>query len=703
MCGNYLKTIILCLLLLFLYRSAEVCRATEKSAAPAPGGEQPAEYLDDVVVTATRTANRVMETASNIAVIKAADLEKMDAKNLGDALKKIPGVFYSNASGLEPKISLRGTHIGMSGGALVLLNGIPVNMGKFGYTDFEALPIENIERVEIVKGPMSALYGGDSARGVISITTKRGDRPLQGNLSLAGGTHNDQRYSALAYGARGAFDYNLNLKKREQNGYRDHTTIDNYYANGELGWFLSEATRLSFYFNLADKERKLAKKLTEAQRDRNPRFAPDYSNTDNTDVITGLGLAIGKELYELKTTLYYKNRDKEYENYKLATRIPYREDLDEDICGIRSLFSWKQPLCGRANTLSLGFDCDYDRSDLKTVKAVKKVPGAPYVKPDPKKSGTFSRTEFGLFLQDELSLRDNLTLTFGLRYDYFAFDNDADYDFSQGGKYDYDNKPDFDEWNPRLSLNYLPLDDLGFYASYSKAYRAPNIYDYYASGSYSARNAYTLEPETFTQYEIGVRYRPAAWFNAELCYFHLVIDDMLDTAYDENGTYMGKQNISEATIEGVELTLAGEPCERFSYRIGYSWMDSEYSDDLLYKVGRKKVVNVKGNSLTKVPDHKLNIDLDFELLQREAFRLLWHVNYYYQDKFEMDKANSDQYKDYNLVNSKLRLLHDDFEVFVAVNNIFDEDYDGYAYRSYGKNYYYPAAGTTYAAGLMYKF
>ncbi|NPA24211.1 MAG: TonB-dependent receptor [Deltaproteobacteria bacterium] len=698
MCGNYLRlTIAGLLLLLFCLPAA----AVEPGGTPVVGDR--AQLMDEVVVTATRTENKVMETASNIAVIKASDLEKMDAKNLADALKKVPGVYYTNASGLEPKISLRGTHIGMSGGALVLLNGIPVNMGKFGYTDFEALPIENIDRVEIVKGPMSALYGGDSARGVINIITKRGSRPLEGNVSAAGGTHNDQRYSALVYGAKGDLDYNLNLKKREQDGYRDRTSIDNYYANGEIGWFVSDATRLSFYFNLVDKERELAKKLTEAQRDENPRQAPDYSESDNNDIITGLNLDVSKELYDIKTTLYYKNRDKDYENYKLATRTPYKEELDEDVYGIRSIFSWKQPVFGRGNTLSVGFDCDYDSIDLDTVRAQKKEPGAPYTRPDPKKSGDFSRTEIGFFIQDELRLLDNLTLTLGLRYDYFEFDNDADYDFSQGGRYDYDEKPDFDEWNPRLSLNYMPLDNLSLYAGYSKAYRAPNLYDYYASGSYSAKNAYTLKPETFTQYEVGTRYGLARWLNVELCYFHLVIDDMLDTAYDESGTYMGKQNISEVTIEGVELTLAGEPCDWFTYRVGYSWMDSEYSDDLLYKVGRRKVVNVKGNSLTKVPDNKVNVDLDFKLLEKTAYRLFWHVNYYYQDEYEMDKANTDRYQDYSLVNSKLRLVHDSFEAFVAVDNIFDEDYDGYAYRSYGKNYYYPAAGTTYAVGLKYVF
>ncbi len=672
-----------------------------KAAAAEPVA--PAHFLDELVVTATRTENKVMETSSNIAVITAADLQNMDARNLADALKKIPGIFFTNASGLEPKISLRGTHIGMSGGALVLLNGIPVNMGKFGYTDFESLPIDNIERVEIVKGPMSALYGGDSARGVINITTKRSSKPITGNLSIAGGSHDDQRYSALAYGAWKKFDYNLNLKKRKQDGYRDDTSIDNNYVNGELGCFINDDIRISTYFNLTDKDRKLAKKLTEAHRDENPRQAPDYSDTENTDIITGFNLDINKDLYDLQTTLYYKNRDKDYENYLKASKNPYYENLDEDIYGVRSIFSLKAPVAGRRNILSLGFDYDYDDSDLKTIRAESKTPGAPYTRPDPKKTGNFSRQELGLFIQDEFSLLENLTLTVGLRWDYFAFDNDADYDFSQGGKYDYDDSPDFDQWNPRISINYRPLQQFCLYAAYSRAYRAPNIYDYYASGSYSARNAYTLEPETFTQYEAGIRYEFGSWLNVDVCCFHNVIEDMLDTAYDENGTYMGKQNISEVTIQGLELTLAGDPCDWFSYQVGYCYMDTEYSDDLLYKVSRRQVVNVKGNSLSKVPDNTFNVDLDFKLLQTEKIVLLWHANLYYQDEYEMDKANSDQYQDYTLCNTKLRLVHDSFEVFVAVDNLFDKDYDGYAYRSYGKNYYYPAAGTTYAVGAMYKF
>ncbi len=110
-----------------------------------------------------------------------------------------------------------------------------------------------------------------------------------------------------------------------------------------------------------------------------------------------------------------------------------------------------------------------------------------------------------------------------------------------------------------------------------------------------------------------------------------------------------------------------------------------------------------GNRLTKVPCNKVNIDADFRVLEQGNYKLLWHVNLYYQDEFEMDKANTAQYKDYTLFNTKLRLVHKFFEAFMAVNNVFDVDYDGYAYRSYGKNYYYSAAGTTVAVGAMFKF
>ncbi len=659
--------------------------------------------MEEIVVTATRTKTSVMDTPSNISVITSADLKAMDAKNVAEALRKLPGIYYTNASGLEPKISLRGTHIGMSGGALVLVNGIPVNMGKFGYADFEAIPIDNINRVEVVKGPMSALYGGNSARGVINIVTKRGGGPINGKISIIRGSYNDQRYSALVYGSKGKFDYNLNLKKRKQDGYRHKTSLNNDYLNGELGFWFSEDIRLGAYLNVANKNRKLAKKLTEAQRHENRRQAPDYSDTNNTDIITGLNLDCKKEFFNLAATFYYKNRDKEYKNYLMATSTPYREKLDEDIYGVRNIFTLKYPLLTLKNRLSVGFNYDYDDVELLTVKASSKTPGASFNKPDPKKSGDFSRKELGLFIQEELWPLNNLTVTAGLRYDYFRFNNNADYDFSKGGKYDYDDNPSYDNLNPRIGINYRPLDNLSFFVNYSRAYRPPTIYDYYASGSYSAKNAYTLKPEKFTQYESGIRCFLSHWIMINASVYQIKIEDMLDSAYDEKGRYMGKQNIGEVTIKGFELSLSGTPFDWMHYKIGYAYTDAQYSDDIFAKQNRSTVVNIKHKRLTKIPYNRFNIDLDTRIWRGGGYKLVWYINLQTQDRYPMDKANTGYYHGYTLVNTKLRLEHKKFEAFVSVDNLFDEAYDGYAYRSYGKDYYYPAAGVTIAGGLAYKF
>ncbi len=654
--------------------------------------------MDDVVVTATQTENSVLKTASNIAVITADEIKKSDAENVAEVLKKLPGIFYTNASGLEPKISLRATHIGMSPGALVLLNGIPVNVGKFGYTDYESIPIENIERIEVVKGPMSSLYGGNSARGVINIITKRAKKDFGGEISMIAGSSHDQRYSALVYGNTGEWDYNLNVKKRSEDGYRDETWLDNYYVNGEVGYWLSDDFRIGTYASFTDKERSLAKKLKKSQRDADPTQAVDYSLTDNQDVIIGVNADLKKEMYDFKTILYYKYRDKTYENYLMATSTPYLEDLEEDVFGVRSIFTWKQPMFGRANKLSLGFDYDDDQIDLKTDKATSKTIGAPYEKNDPKKTGDFSSRIWGVFLQDELAVSDRLTLTAGLRYDYLEFENNALYDFTQDGKYTYDNNPDYSKLNPKISLNYQVAEQTAVYGSFSKSYRPPSIYDYYASGSYASKNNYVLEPETFTQYEAGVRHTFSKAIALDTSVYFLTVDDMLDSAY-EDGKYMGKQNIGKVEIMGLELALSGSPCRFFSYTLGYSYTEAEYAEDIFTKGGD----NINGNRTTKIPKHRFVADAQTLVGEWEAHKLYWNLGFIAQDEFAMDNVNSQFYPGYMLMDTKIRLLHDTYSIFFSIDNLLDRDYDGYAYVSSGKDYYYPAAGRTFAFGVEYRF
>ncbi len=660
--------------------------------------------LDQMVVTSTMTKHEAMMVPTNVMVVTSKDIQEMDAKTVADVLKKLPGIFYSNAAGLEPHLSLRGTRIGMSGGALVLLNGIPMNLGKFAYTDFESIPVENVQRIEIVKGPLSALYGGDSARGVINIVTKSGAKKLQGNVSAIRGSYNDQRYSGLVYGSTKKFYYNLNVKRRKQESFRKYTLLDGYYFNGEIGYWLSDNSRISLFNQAVHKKRLLPKRLTEQELEQDRSQTPDYSLTKNRDYITGLNFDLDKEHLGIKATLYFKKRDKMYDNYKLAVLgTPYEEDLVEYVYGTRFILTHKDYFFGRKNMLSMGVDYDHDGIDIKKLKAAAKDPTLPYTILDTKNSGDFTRKEIGVFLQDELNISRKITLTAGLRYDMFKFYNDADYDFTQGGTVDYDATPSYHRINPRVGITYHILSNLNWYASLSKAYRAPNLYDYYASATYEAKYGYTLKPEKFTQYETGIRYKFSKWLNADIGIYEIKIKDMLDIAYDQNGKYIGKQNIGEATIKGLETTLYGTPHPRINYKIYYCYTDARYSSTIWYKVNTGVVENIDGNRLTKVPYNKISIDLNTELIKKAPYSLWWYLNLYAQGNYQMDKANTDHYPGYALLNTKITLTYKKLSAFIAVDNLLDKKYESYAYRVYGKNYYYPAPGRTFAVGLNYSF
>lgn len=662
-----------------------------------------AVQMEDVVVTSTRTSQSILETPSNIGVVTSDDIEAMDADTLPDVLQKLPGVYVSNSTGFVPHLNLRGTRVGMSEGALILLNGIPMSMGKFGYVDWDAIPVENIQRVEVVKGPLSSLYGGDAARGVINIITKRSSEKMKGNVSAAFGEFDDQRYSALLYGGTEKFDYNFNVKKKEADSYRDDAAVDNWNYAADLGWWVSDASRLGFFVNVSDTEKYLPKKMTKDQREEDPRQTTDISFTDVTDVISGLSFKMNQSLWDLDATTYYKNRDKTYENYLKATSTPYEEKLEGDIWGVRSILTYKQPIFRLNNKLSVGFDYDCDQNEIEKTKGESKTEGEPYTKPYPKGSGDFTREMLGLFVQDELALLDNLTLTLGLRYDHFQYDNDAGYDFTQDGTVDYDDTPEFDEWNPRIGLNYRPTQKLSLYAAYNEAYRPLTVYDFYSTGSYADDMPNELEPEKFTQYETGFRYFFNEMLSVDISIFRIEIEDMLDSYYDKDGDYAGKQNIGKSRQQGMEASFSGSFVEnRIRYKVGYTYTDARYVDSYA-KDYDKNIVSIDDNRLSKIPYNRVNIDLDTTLLKRNDYQLEWHVGMMTQDDYPMDKLNTDDYQAYTLVDSKMTLKYKGFEYFIAVDNLFDEDYDNYAYISSGKEYYYPAADQTWTTGVVFEF
>ena len=136
-------------------------------------GQDRATELDPVIVTATRTPVDIGDALSSVSVISRADIERLQPMSIADLLTGLPGVSFANAGGYGQQTSLflRGSN---SAHTLVLIDGVRIGSVASGLAAFEQLPVEQIERIEVVRGPRSSLYGADAIGGVIQIFTRRG-------------------------------------------------------------------------------------------------------------------------------------------------------------------------------------------------------------------------------------------------------------------------------------------------------------------------------------------------------------------------------------------------------------------------------------------------------------------------------------------------------------------------------------------------
>lgn len=178
------------------------------------------EYeLDEMVVTATRTMKQIQEVPSSVSVVTAKELENHNVISVQDALQYLPGVYMDQSS--QGAISLRGFG---STNVLVLVDGVQQNDTYEGSVNFNSIPVENIERIEVVRGAGSSIYGGHAVGGVINITTKE----------AKAGTHID---AAVSYGSYKTWKKSLNVNAKVNDKWSFGLGFENRKADGFDGYY----------------------------------------------------------------------------------------------------------------------------------------------------------------------------------------------------------------------------------------------------------------------------------------------------------------------------------------------------------------------------------------------------------------------------------------------------------------------------------
>ncbi|KQZ79327.1 ligand-gated channel protein [Rhodanobacter sp. Root561] len=514
--------------------------AADQSEAAHPGA---------VVVTATRTAITVDDALSSVSVITRADIERLQPLSLADLLTGLPGVSFANVGGYGQQTSLflRGTN---SAHSLVLIDGVRIGGISSGLAAFEQIPVEQIERIEVVRGPRSSLYGADAIGGVIQIFTRRGsqDGALRPSFSLTTGSQNLLRGQfGLSGGSEHAW-YNLAVGAQHTRGinscrvgagtvfagcYTDEPDNDPYrnenlVANGGYRWDNGAELRGSWLRSLGE-----------------IHFDGSYQNRSRTVQQTAGAAFSFNPLQAWKTTLSAGQNIDRYDNYENESFVGY-------IWSKRNQASWQNDVSLADNQLlTLGVDWQGEKIESDTgFLATRRHDTGSFVQ----YQGTFGRNEV------QLSARRDHNSQYG------------DHDTGAAA------------WGYRFD------GGLKLSASYGSAFHAPTFNDlYYPYGSGNP----DLKPEKSRSAELGLSRQLDSW-NWAVNAYQTRIDQLI--ALDSNYFPM---NVSRARIRGVEgqlgVNLGGWQLQGYA-----SWLQPRNDDG---------GVN-DGRVLQRRPEHTARIDLD---------------------------------------------------------------------------------------------
>ncbi len=241
----------ICFVLFSLFSAASAVHAQD--AVRSTTNDQDEAEAAPVIVSATRIEIPLDQSPSSVSVIDSQDIDRKQIERVSDALREVPGlsVVQTGSPGGLTSVFTRGLR---SEHTQVLLDGIPVNQGLQGAFNFADLTTDNIDRIEVVRGPQSTLYGPRALAGVIQIFTKQGDGTPGGTIAAEGGSYATLRESVQSDGKIAMFDYSFGASRLDTDNARPNNQYRNSAAIADIGWSPNEQLRIGslFTYSLSD-------------------------------------------------------------------------------------------------------------------------------------------------------------------------------------------------------------------------------------------------------------------------------------------------------------------------------------------------------------------------------------------------------------------------------------------------------------------
>lgn len=483
--------------------------------------------LNEVVVTAARIQESIEETTSDVIVIRDDEIKKMNVQFIPDVLRKVPdlNLVQNGGPGKAASVLLRG---GSSTHTLIMIDGVKVNNTATGSFDFSGIKVDDIERIEIVKGPQSTIYGSEAMAGVINIITKKGQDKPKTDLSFEAGSYGTYNPALTVSGTIKAVDYRLST---------------NYFSTDGISAAKNGAER-DRYRNASISGKFGIKPSEKLEIEITGKYSYDRTELDGFDFFAGKAvddlnfvqrgnhsMLSGKAKLYLSTiceqiftlshvgdSLQFRDPDTDFNNANVVTTID-----------------------------SIDWQNNFYISDHYTVTA-----GAEYRKESGENKGNFDKSldNSALYLNNKLKLlQETVIFNAGLRYDdYETFGNRTTY---------------------RIGVLYnIKPASLILKSSYGTGFRAPALNELFFP-FYGNKN---LKPEETTSWEIGLEKGIVKdRVSVSLTYFSQNYENLIET----DPLTFTAANIAKAEIKGLEANTVLKVSDNLNIKAGYAYLDTK--------------------------------------------------------------------------------------------------------------------------------
>lgn len=637
--------------------------------------------LEEITVTSPRVDVKQSKVPLAIGAVTREQVQGARQElGLDESLGTIPGVFFQNRYNFaqDLRVSIRGfgarSQFGIRG-VRIYADGIPLTLpdGQGGVDD---LDLASTGRIEVIRGASSSLYGSASG-GVISLFTEDAPRDPFVEARASAGDYGFERYQLKTGGQFGPINVVLSGNYTHTDGYRRQSAYTNTAMNARFRYDIDNASELTVVVNAFDSPQADdpgALRLVDVATNRR-QAAPLNVQFDAGEAIDQQRMGFVYRRYfgdhhEIVLRNYYTWRD-------FLNRLPSAGTIaassggvvqfDRFFVGGGAQYNYSDTLFGHRNLLSLGIDVDSQSDDRQRYINNNGATGAL----------TFDQLEEvlarGFYARNELSIREDLALTVGARYDVIDFDVTDRFFANTTG--DDSGSADYDQWSPSVGLLWSPFEAVNLYTNYATSFETPTTTEFArpAGGGFNT----ALRPQTADSYEIGVKGVLPGQLRYDIALFHIdVVDELVP--YEIGGrTFF--ENAADSTRNGLEASFSVQPywLPGLVASLAYTYSDFQFDRYLSNATtGGSTPLDFSGNEIPGIPRHQVYSELQYT----HPSGLSWGADVLFVDDYDANNRNSVTNEGYVVANVRVayaRRYHDiEVTPFLGVNNLFNQDYNG---------------------------